>query len=155
MDPIIQKLNQQVTEKLGKSSGVSEGEPSAFQQTFDKSVAERLLDKMKESYDGASQAGVNALSAENIHVNTFSPETQAKNFNATDQFTDMFKKMNKDLNGLDATLDVLNTPGITLNPRQLLSLQAGVSDMTITAEGFSRFADAITRGIQTIWNTQV
>lgn len=154
MDPIIQKLNQQVTEKLNKSTGVTEGEPSAFQQTYDKTVAERLLDKMKESYDVSSQ-GVSALSAENIHVNTFNPEVQGKNFNPSDQFSDMFKKMNKDLNSLDATLEVLTTPGIQLNARQLLAYQAGISNITITAEGFSRFADATTRGIQTLWNTQV
>ena len=97
---------------------------------------------------------ISFYSAENIKVQTEGSEIQ-KTGGKDSQYFDMFKEMNKDLLSLDSAIETLTTPGLKVNPRQLLALQAGVANTTIMAEGFSRFTDAISRGIQTIVQTQV
>ena len=155
MDPIIAKLNQQVTEKVRNSSvAPQEGEPSAFQQTLDNSFAERLLDKMKESFDVTpAQGELNALSADQIHVNTANAEIPTEG--SQEKFFGMFKEMNRDLINLDATLEIMTHPGFKPKAHELIAFQAGIANTQIMAEGFSRFVDAVSRGINTVVNTQV
>lgn len=155
MDPVIKKLNQIAQRKLSQGSQLTKpGGESPFRKTLDKSMMDRLLDKMQENYGNKAQNEMTVISAENIHVETRTVEVE-KSFGSTEKYFDMFKEMNKDLLSLDSAIETLTTPGFKMNPRQLLAIQAGIANTTIMAEGFSRFTDAVARGIQTIVQTQV
>src|SRR3989338_3894338 len=161
VDPLISKLNQIAAQTIKSTTPSPDLKPGtlttstnpSFQTTFDQTLADRMMDKMKEDY-GSTQGDMNVVSAENIKVQTEGSEIQ-KTGGKDSQYFDMFKEMNKDLLSLDSAIETLTTPGLKVNPRQLLALQAGVANTTIMAEGFSRFTDAISRGIQTIVQTQV
>ena len=159
MDPIIAKLNEQAIRKVSENTvGIPAGPAtggSEFQKTFDNTMAERLLDKMRESFDSESQSGIKALSADDVHVVVTDSEVAKDDITSGDRFFDSFKDMNRDLLSLDSALETLSAPGLKLNPRQLLAFQAGIANTTLMAEGFSRFTDTIARGIQTIVQTQV
>lgn len=157
MDPIISKLNQQAIQKLQNNiqqSGPYTQEPSQFQQKFDNTMADRMLERIREDY-GANQKDITVLSAENINVTTKRPEMGGMSPSATEKYYDMFKDMNRDLLSLDSAIETLTTPGTRITPRQLLAFQAGIGSTMIMAEGFSRFTEAISRGIQTVVQTQV
>lgn len=157
MDPIISKLNQQAIQKMQNnirpSDPYTQG-PSPFQQKFDNTMAERMLEKIREDY-GPAQKDMTVLSAENINVTANRPEMGGLPTSVSDKYYDLFKGMNRDLLSLDSAIETLNTPGVKISPRQLLAFQAGIGSTMIMAEGFSRFTEAVNRGIQTIVQTQV
>ncbi len=158
MDPIITKLNQVAQEKIKQvstpSSTGQSGKPD-FNSQFDQTLADKLLEKMQESYGSDAQPELTALSADDIQIEVAGKESGEASFSSGEKYFDMFKDMNKDLVSLDAAIETLTTPGLKITPRQMLALQAGIANTTIMAEGFSRFTDAVARGIQTIVQTQV
>lgn len=156
MDPIIGKLNKIAQEKIrGTSQGNGGPQESSFKQTFDQTMTDKLIDKMRETYAGSAPNEMTAVSAENIKV-TVNGEMDAAQTTGSDQpFFDTFKEMNKDLLSLDSALETLTTPGLKMTPQQLLAMQAGIANTTLMAEAFSRFTDSVARGIQTIVQTQV
>lgn len=159
MDPIIAKLNEQAIRRVTESSAgmpvAPSVEPSDFQKTYDNTLAEKLLDKMRESFDTQGSNTMKVLSADDVRVTTTSREFAENSISSDEKFFDAFKDLNKDLLSLDSALETLTAPGVSLSPRQLLAFQAGIANTTIMAEGFSRFTDTIARGIQTIVQTQV
>lgn len=158
MDAIVSQLNKVAQEKLKNTSPMpkeSGAGSSGVQKTFDQTMADRMLEKIQN--DGIDKSEVNAISAQDIHVETMNPEIAAssKPASGSEKYFDMFKGMNRDLVSLDAAIETLTTPGVKITPRQMLALQAGIANTSIMAEGFSRFTDAVAKGIQTVVQTQV
>lgn len=157
MDPIISKLNQAAAEKIlkGNLPPVSVEETSGFQKTFDKTLADRMLDKMKEG-SGVGQQNMTVLSAENIQITTHNPEMSGKQESGVSgEFFDVFKDMNRSLLSMDSTLETLTTPGVKVSPQELLAMQAGVGSTTVMVEMVSRGIDSGARGIQSLVQMQV
>jgi len=158
MDPIVSKLNQAAQEKIKNAvrspSEYAGGGKASVQTSFDQTLAERLMEKLKEN-DMSGAQDMNAISADDIHVETVGGEIGEGRIASEDRVFDMFKTMNKDMTSLDSAIETLTTPGISMSPRQLLSLQAGIANTSIMAEAFSKFTDGVARGIQTIVQTQV
>lgn len=154
MDPLITKLNEAAQQKLTKPAATpapTEG-PSAFAQQLDNNIAERFLEKMQtENLDPSNNMTV--LSGDDIKIESKNPELAKSSSSPSERYFDMFKEMNRDLLGVDAALETLTTPGLKITPRQMLTLQAGIANVQIMGEAFSKFTDAIARGIQTIVNT--
>lgn len=160
MDPIVAQLNSVAQQKVGSLPDVKiqpgqNGESSPFQQTFDSKMTDRMLTRIREDYGMNPANQMKALNAEDIHIETKSTELGRKDLEPNQQFFSTFKEMNRDLLSLDSAIETLTTPGLKISPRQLLALQAGVANTTLMAESFSRFTDAMARGIQTIVQTQV
>lgn len=162
MDPLTSKLNKQVFEKIKKSSDFSEApfkqDNTNFQSTFDDKMATRMLEKLREDSGSSEKTEVTVISADDIKITNANPEfgnISSKPANASDQFFSTFKDLNKDLLSLDSALEALTTPGLKMSPRQLLAMQAGIANTSILAEGFSKFTDAVARGVQTVIQTQV
>lgn len=158
MDAIVSQLNKVAQEKLKNTSPLPKeggGASSGVQKTFDQTMSDRMLEKIQN--DGIDKSEVNAISANDIHVETMNPEIAAggKPASGSEKYFDMFKGMNRDLVSLDAAIETLTTPGVKITPRQMLALQAGIANTSIMAEGFSRFTDAVAKGIQTVVQTQV
>ncbi len=155
MEPVVTKLNQVAASTIKKSDlakAPSSSPKIDFQSQFDKTLTDRLLEKLHE--DSHPKNNVTVLSANDVRVEVGKSELGDKK-GAGEKYFDMFKSMNKDLVSLDATIETLSMPGVSIHPRQLLTVQAGIANMSILAEGFSRFTDSIGRGIQTIVQTQV
>lgn len=156
MDPIASKLGQLAHEKIRSSIQIPDaatgGKPQV-QSAFDQTLAERLLEKLKGN-DMSGAQDVTALSADDIKVQTVNEMGEGR-LATEDRLFDMFKSMNKDMTSLDSAIETLTTPGVSMSPRQLLSLQAGIANTSIMAEAFSKFTDGVARGMQTIVQTQV
>jgi hypothetical protein len=156
MDPIIAKLNEIAQGKVEKSVKLPDiqNQPSAFQNTLDDSLS-KVIETMKGDLSMGSSDKMNVLSADSVHVVTNNPEVSDKKaFASSDKFFDMFKQMNKDMMGLDSAVEVLSTPGMKLQPGDILKLQISMGDTTMKVEAFTRFVDLIGRSVQNL-TTQV
>lgn len=158
MDPVLSKLNQVASQKINQgfsTKGLQGSSPSSFQTKLDTSFTDKLLEKMSEDRLGHASE-VKALSADDIQITTKNKEVDGTSaFSPTEKYFSMFKDLNKDMLSLDSVIDVLSNSNVKLSPRELLKIQATVSNFTVFAEGFSKFTDIVQRSIQTIVNTQV
>ncbi len=158
MDPIINKLNQAVSQKLQQSTPAAPStkeSSSPFQQTLDQNYTDRIMDKLKEDYAMGPKSSMQVLSADDVHVNNQSAELGENQGKSGDQIADLFKGMNRDMVNLDATIETLTTPGVKLTTSQLFALQAGVANTGLMAECFTRFVDSVAGGIKQIVQMQV
>ena len=167
MDPVMAKLNEAIVQKVGQSSGISVSgvqpkpeEVSIGRGKFDQTLA----DKMLERINGETQMSPTAssgLSAEGITIREKGDvEAAIRSGDFTeeplgDRFFSAFKDMNRDLVGLEATVEILANDNIKLTLPQALALQAGSANVMIYTEAFSHFVDVVGRSIQQITSTQV
>lgn len=159
MDPLIAKLNSAIASQIetpkafAQAPQLQNGETSGFQSTLDNKLTERLMDSiMGDSIDSGQ---MKTLSAENIHVETETSDiARGSKIDSTDSAFDMFKTINRDMLSLDNAIETL-TSGVKLKPQQLLALQAGVSNVSIQTEAFSKLTGAVASGIQSLVQTQV
>lgn len=158
MDPIINKLNQAVSQKLQQSTPAAPSPKetsSPFQQTLDQNYTDRIMEKLKEDYAMDPKNSMQVLSADDVHVSNQSAELGENQGKSANNIGDLFKGMNRDMVNLDATIETLTTPGVRLSPPQLLALQAGVANTGLMVETFSRFVDSVSSGIKSIVQMQV
>lgn len=155
MDPIISKLNQIATTKVGATPGEKVGPPTEKTPavSFDQTLSEKLMESISKSLD--SKPAMTVAPADSIHVKDMNAEVASSQFEPQDKFFDLFKEMDNRLNGLDATIEMLATPGIKIESSTLLGLQMKMVDINMGAEVFSKFVDGITKGIQTVVQSQV
>ena len=157
MDPLIAKLNQAVAAQIEIPKGFANapgGEAGGFQSTLDSKMSERLMEKIMGD-SGASQQ-MNVLSANDVHVETqLNDSIKGNKIEGSNQYFEMFKNVNRDMISMDSAIETLTTPGIKLQPRQLLALQAGVSQASVYAETFSKLTSTLAQNIQTLVQTQV
>lgn len=157
MEPIVNQLNQVATQKLKKNVEPLTSEVSPFQNILDQSLTDRLLETMQEQMSSETKNEMTVLSAENIHLEVSHPEELSlagEQNNLSDKFFNLFKEVNQDMLSLDSAIEALTTPGVKFKPSQILALQAGVSNATIMAEGFTKAVDGVARAIQSTLSIQ-
>ncbi|EKD42203.1 MAG: hypothetical protein ACD_73C00269G0001 [uncultured bacterium] len=160
MDPLIAKLNQAVLSQIEtpksftSAPGFQSGETSNFQATLDNKWTDKLMEKVMGG--GSDQNQMKVLSADNIHVETKTGEmANSQKIGVGDQYFDMFKNINRDMLSVDSAVETLSAPGVKLTPQQLLGLQAGISQVSIYAESFSKLTSTVAQGINSLVQTQV
>jgi hypothetical protein len=156
MDPLISKLNEAVLSQIETPKGFAQApksEPSSFQSTMDEKWMERMKEMIVGDFGEPTQ--INAVSADDIKIESVNNEVKVAKSGEGDAYFDMFKKLNKDMIGLDNAVETLMSPGNALSPKQLLALQAGVAQVSLYAEAFSKLTDTVARDIQTVVQTQV
>jgi hypothetical protein len=96
------------------------------------------------------------LSADNIKINVNNAEMQtSSNFDPKKSFFDLFSTLNNDMLSLDASIEVLSDPNTKLSRRQLLAYQAGIGNITITTELFSKLAQSVSQNLNTLLQTNI
>lgn len=155
MDPIISKLNQIATTKVGATPGEKVGPPTEKTPavSFDQTLSEKMIESISKSLDSGPTMTV--APADSIHVKDMNAEVASSRFEPQDKIYDLFKDVSKSLNSLDANLEIASTPGVELSRGQLLCIQASIAQTSLLAESFSKFVDGITKGIQTVVQSQV
>lgn len=159
MEPIVNQLNQIATQKLQKNVQPLTSEASSFQNVLDQSLTDRLLETMQGQMSSENKNEMTVLSAENIHIETsgsgeLSGMVEGEGNGLGDKFFNLFKDVNQDLLGMDSAIEALTTPGVKFTPSQILALQAGVSNATIMAEGFTKTIDGFAKALQTTLSIQ-
>lgn len=159
MEPIVNQLNQIATQKLQKNVQPLTSEVSPFQNVLDQSLTDRLLETMQGQMSSENKNEMTVLSAENIHIETSQSGELSSGMaeggdGLGDKFFNLFKDVNKDMLSLDSAIEALTTPGVKFSPSQILALQAGVSNATIMAEGFTKTIDGFAKATQTVLSVQ-
>jgi hypothetical protein len=160
VDPLISKLNQQISDKIKTQTANvpgGNGAPSKFEQVLnDKRIDDQKmnLDNLVNEPKGSE---MNTIAANDIQINTANAETGANgsHFDPKKKFFGVFEDLNSDMISLDSSLEVLSNPDIKLNKRQLLAYQAGIGNMTINSELFSRLAQTVAQNVNTLLQTNV
>lgn len=181
MDKLIGELNKKISDKIGKSGGensITQGTPTKFSEilseklsqpkientelqaqntsTSGKSPSEELFMKLSEDIAGEQKNDLQVISGDGIKITVAPGEgTQQSNFDMRDRFFGIFEDLNSDMLSLDSAIEVLADPSTKLTKRQLLAYQAGIGNMSINAELFSRLAQSVSQNLNTILNTQI
>ena len=160
MDKLTKLLNQRIASKVatgmpGVSPDAMPGKKNFAEVLESKQaspqVLEGLLSDMKgrpDDYQVQSGADIK------VSFNNFEVE-KSSSFDPKNKIADIFSSLNEDMVGMDATIEVLADPNVKLSRRQLLAYQAGIGQMTINTELFSKMAQAISQNLNTILNTNV
>lgn len=160
MDPLVKKLNQRIASKVANQK-TTPGVNAPGKLNFDDVLQakrsdntpsiEKMVSEMHET-----KGDMQVLSAEGIEVSMNEADMGAStNFNAKDKFFDIFSKMNQDMVSLDSSIEVLSDPNVKLSRRQLLAYQAGIGNMTINTELFSRMAQSVSKNLNTLLQTNI
>lgn len=159
MDPLIAKLNQAVLSQIETPKSFTNapnfqpGETSNFQATLDNKWTDKLMEKVM---GGGDQNQMKVLSADNIHIETKTGEmAKSQKVGMDNQYFDMFKNLNRDMLSIDSAVETLSAPGVKLTPQQLLGLQAGISQVSIYAESFSKLTSTMSQSLNQLIQTQV
>lgn len=181
MDKLIGELNKKVSDKIGKGqsdNSVQPGTPSKFSDVLTeklstpkidstelvaqntsmtgKSESEQMFMKLSEDLKGEEKNELRVISGENIQIQVAPGESmQQTNFDPGQRFMGIFEDLNSDMLSLDSAIEVLADPSTKLTKRQLLAYQAGIGNMTINADLFSRLAQSVSQNLNTLLNTQV
>lgn len=166
MDPVMAKLNEAIQQKIGQGAGIGVSGAQPRQEpleigggTFNQTLANKMLEKVQgeslstsELFSGVSAEGI-TIRDKNVEAGIRSGEFGEEPLG--EKFFASFREMNRDLVGLDATIEVLSMDNLKLTFPQALSIQAGMTNAMVYTEAFSRFVDVVGRSIQTITSTQV
>lgn len=159
MDKLTQILNQRVAEKVAKSTVASPDQMApkkSFAEVLEAKqkgpeLLEGLMNDMKGRPDDFQvQSGADIkVSFKNFDVE------KSSSFDPKQKIGDIFGSLNEDMLSMDATIEVLADPGVKLSRRQLLAYQAGIGQMTINTDLFSKMAQSISQNLNTLLNTNV
>lgn len=160
MDPLISKLNQQISDKI-KNKPIAPGESGGQNVSFEKVLSEKRNETQALNLDNLvnePKTDMQVLSADNLHINMANSETghaAGGQFDPKKKFFGVFEDLNSDMLSLDSSIEVLANPDIKLSKRQLLAYQAGIGNMTINSELFSRLAQTVAQNLNTLLQTNV
>lgn len=170
MDKIIGKLHQRVAQKIAGSQlpGVNpqqfsqildnkiNNNPAQVSTSFQDTTNQKFLEKMSANLNSESKSDVKIIAADDIKINFSNDEfkKEVKN-DVKNQFFSLFEDLNSDMLNINSAIEVLADPGVKLNKRQLLAYQAGIGNMTINSELFSRLAQTVAQNLNTLLNTNI
>jgi hypothetical protein len=165
VDVIIKALNERIAQQIAtKTPSSSEGMPaSKFDMALNDAINKRdnssheMVQKLMEQIRGSETSNeASVLSADNIKINVNNAEMQtSSNFDPKKSFFDLFSTLNNDMLSLDASIEVLSDPNTKLSRRQLLAYQAGIGNITITTELFSKLAQSVSQNLNTLLQTNI
>jgi hypothetical protein len=158
MDPLIGQLNQRISEQVIGKKPVDLGKPTqSFADVLDsKRTNNAVMEKLSEQLGDDKGSGLKVLSANDIKINRVDFDAEKNtNFDPKQKLMDLFGGLNEDMISLDASIEVLSDPNVKLNRRQLLAYQAGIGNMTINTELFSKMAQAVSQNLTTLLNTNI
>jgi hypothetical protein len=149
------KFSQMLQEKISQSTPVTDSLQNQI-TTAQKGQSEELFAKMNEELKSEEQQELKVVSADDIRINISDSElgTQTR-LDPKEKFLGIFEDLNSDMLSLDSAIEVLADPGTKLTKRQLLAYQAGIGNMTINTELFSRLAQSVAQNLNTLLNTNV
>ena len=155
MDPLIKKLNQRIATKIANQNLPSQN-PQTQKLNFDEILQAKQNDAPKIEQIASNDSSMKAISADGIEIDMTNLSNDGTHeFSVKDRFMDLFGKMNQDMVSLDSSIEVLSDPNIKLSRRQLLAYQAGIGNMTINSELFSKLAQSVSQNLNTMLQTQV
>lgn len=153
-EKIVKSLNQITSKKLSGGASLPQiqdkNNPSSFQVKLDQSMTDKLLEKVKGDYGVGKNQDVTVLNADNIKIEIAGQEIQPVDKTLGNSFYQSISMLNKDMLSLDSTLESLTRPGVKYTPQQLLTLQAGVSQVSILAEGVTRVVQEAAKTFNTL-----
>lgn len=159
MDKLTKILNQRVAEKVARAT-----QPTPDQMVPKKDFAEvleskqnapQVLDGLLNDIKGkADDFQVQSGADIKVSFNNFDVE-KSSDFDPKKKVADIFGSLNEDMLSMDSTIEVLADSNVKLSRRQLLAYQAGIGQMTINTELFSKMAQSISQNLNTILNTNV
>lgn len=179
MDKIVAKLNEKLAEQVAKKKPENTLQESGGQSKFSQMLNEKLTQtstvtdpslnqqitsqkgddlyaKMSEQLAAEEQQELKVMPAGDIRINISEGDLGTQNkFDAKEKFMGIFEDLNSDMLSLDSAIEVLADPGVKMNKRQLLAYQAGIGNMTINTELFSRLAQSVAQNLNTLLNTNV
>ena len=181
MDKLIGELNKKISDKIGKSgtdNAVQPGTTSKFSDMLTeklsapkidstdltaqnttasgKSPSEQMFIKLSEDMQSEEKNELKVFSGDGIQIKSAPGElVQSSNFDPKERFMGIFEDLNSDMLSLDSAIEVLADPSTKLTKRQLLAYQAGIGNMTINADLFSRLAQSVSQNLNTLLNTQI
>lgn len=165
VDVIIKALNERIAQQIAtKTPSSGEGTPSSkFDMALNDAISKRdnssheMVQKLMEQIRGSETSNeASVLSADNIKINVNNAEMQtSSNFDPKKSFFDLFSTLNNDMLSLDASIEVLSDPNTKLSRRQLLAYQAGIGNITITTELFSKLAQSVSQNLNTLLQTNI
>ena len=149
MDPILSKLNSAALTKVKtESPKVSLDQTgSSFQQIYNNKMQEAFFDKMEASLGFDKPSNMQALSAENIHVETANQELAQ---NSLDKPGNIVSLMNDRWNKLDTRLENIDK----LTPQQLLGIQMETYRDMALIDVSAKVVEKSVQGIQTLEQMQ-
>lgn len=181
MDKLIGELNKKISDKAGKGgtdNAVQTGTPSKFSDimteklnapkldstdlmsqnttTAGKTQSDELFIKLSEEMKSEDKNEMNVVRGDGIKLQmTDGGSSQTSNFDVKQRVFGVFEDLNSDMLSLDSAIEVLADPSTKLTKRQLLAYQAGIGNMSINAELFSRLAQSVSQNLNTLLNTQI
>lgn len=159
MDKLTKILNQRVAEKVARSTVATPDQlvpKKSFADVLDaKQKGPEVLDGLMNDIKGrADDYQVQSGADIKVSFKNFDVE-KSSDFDPKKKVADIFGSLNEDMLSMDATIEVLADPNLKLSRRQLLAYQAGIGQMTINTELFSKMAQSVSQNLSTILNTNV
>ena len=154
-DPIVKKLTQRIADKVAKNNPNVEG-GNKFNDLL-KTKQDDMLAKIKDQLVDNKGQDMQVMSADDIEIRVADSEmgTKVSPSSPFEKGYDLFTALNKDFLSLDATIEVLADPGTKLSRKQLLAYQAGIGNLTVNAEMYTKLAQSTTQTINQFMNMQV
>lgn len=156
MDVLINQLNERIAEQIISRKPADLGKPSTnFSDVLDSKRSSMVMQALTDQIAGEKD-GMKVISANDIKINRVDFDAEkTTNFDPKQKMMDLFGGLNEDMVSLDASIEVLSDPNVKLSRRQLLAYQAGIGNMTINTELFSKMAQAVSQNLTTVLNTNV
>lgn len=155
MDQITKILNSRISNKIAQNQPGPDqlGKKVDFKEVLE--TKKSSMEDLVQSLMNPDQKDVQVQSVEHIDMNLKSSELSMNTASPSEKGFDLFAKLNDDFNSMDMAIEVLSDPNIKLNKKQLLAYQAGIGNLTVNIELFTKMAQAGVRAVQRFTDMQI
>lgn len=154
-DKIVKNLNTRIADKIAKNQPGPD--QLGGQVNFD-SVLETKKAGISELVSAVrgNEADVQVQSADHIDITMSDNELGVKNQKSPwDRGYDILASLNEDFISLDSSIEILSDPNTKLNRKQLLAYQAGIGNVTLNIEMFTKLSQTVVRSANQVLQMQV